>query len=365
MLNLKSINKYIIKEYLKSFLIVVAVMLSIIILINLLDEFNFFKAKKDLKFITFLLFVALKIPNSLINLMPFIILFGGIVFFLKIYNYNEVISLRVMGYSNIQIILIPALTSFIIGFFLLFFFVPFSSSFLKYYEELKVQYNDAKNLIFINQNGIWIIDKNDKEKNIIRIEKIDRDFLKIENITIYNYNNNNDFIKRIDAEDGQINKKKWELNKVNIISANKKNKENYLKNIIYDSNTDINEIKNIYKNTETSSLFNINKEMLILEDKGYSSIDLRIRYQKLISLPIYLLAMSILSGLMTINLGKTSSYLRYGVYGVVISIIIYFLNDLSITIGKSGIISVDFSVWIPIFLIILINLIGITQVNAK
>ena len=365
MLNFNSINKYIIKEFIKSLLTVVIVMLSIIILINLLDEFNFFKAKKDLKFITFLLFVALKIPNSLINLMPFIILFGGIVFFLKIYNYNEVVSLRVMGYSNIQIILIPALTSFIIGFFLIFFFVPFSSSFLKYYEELKGQYNDAKNLIFINQNGIWIIDKNDKEKNIIRIEKIDRDFLKIENITIYNYNNNNDFIKRIDAENGQINKKKWELNKINIISANKKNKENYLKNIIYDSNTDINEIKNIYKNTETSSLFNINKEMLILEDKGYSSIDLRIRYQKLISLPIYLLAMSILSGLMTINLGKTSSYLRYGVYGVVISIIIYFLNDLSITIGKSGIISVDFSVWIPIFLIILINLIGITQVNAK
>ena len=75
--------------------------------------------------------------------------------------------------------------------------------------------------------------------------------------------------------------------------------------------------------------------------------------------------MSILSGLMIVNLGKTSSYLRYGIYGVAISIIIYFLNDLSITIAKSGIISVDFSVWIPIFLIILINLVGITQVNAK
>jgi lipopolysaccharide export LptBFGC system permease protein LptF len=105
--------------------------------------------------------------------------------------------------------------------------------------------------------------------------------------------------------------------------------------------------------------------MLILEDKGYSTIDLRIRYQKLISFPIYLLAMSILSGLMIINLGKTSNYLKYGTYGVIISIIIYFLNDLSITIAKSGIISVDFSVWIPIFLIILINLVGIIQVNAK
>ena len=366
MLNLKSINKYIIQEFIKSLLIVVVVMLSIVILINLLDEFNFFKAKKDLKFITFLLLVALKIPNSLINLSPFIVLFGGIVFFLKIYNFNEVISLRVMGYSNIQIILIPALTSFVIGYFLIFFFVPFSSSFLKYYEEIKSEYNETKNLIFINQTGIWILDKNDKDKNIIRIEKIDKDFSKIEKITIYNYNNNNDFIKRIDAEKGSINKKKWELEKINIITSNnKKNRENYLGNFTYETNIDINEIKNIYKNTDTTSLFDLNKEILLLEDKGYSSLDLRIRYQKLMSFPIYLLAMSILSGLMIINLGKTSNYLRYGVYGVIISVIIYFLNDLSVTIAKSGIISVDFSVWIPIFLIILVNLIGITQVNAK
>jgi lipopolysaccharide export system permease protein len=244
MLNLKSINQYLIKEYIKSLLTVVIIMLYIIFLINLLDEFNFFKAKKDLKFLTFLLLIVLKMPNSLINMLPFIVLFGGIVFFLKIYNYNEVISLRVMGYSNIQIILIPALTSFVIGYFLIFFFVPFSSSFLKYYEEIKSEYYETKNLIFINQTGIWILDKNDKEKNIIRIEKIDKDFSKIEKITIYNYNSNNDFIKRIDAEQGVINKKKWELDKISIITSNKKNKENYLKNLSYESNIDISEFKN-------------------------------------------------------------------------------------------------------------------------
>ena len=41
-------------------------------------------------------------------------------------------------------------------------------SFLKYYEEIKSEYNETKNLIFINQTGIWILDKNDKEKNIIK-----------------------------------------------------------------------------------------------------------------------------------------------------------------------------------------------------
>ena len=363
---LKSINRYIINEYIKSLFVVIAVMLSIILLINLLDEFNFFKSKKDLKFIFFLIFTVLKIPNVLINLFPFIVLFAGIVFYLKIYNHNEVISLRVMGYSNIQIILIPALTSFVIGYIIVFLIVPFSSSMLRYYEDLRSEYNETKNLVFVNETGIWILDKNEKEKNIIRIEKINKDFSVVSQITIYNYDASNNFIRRIDATEGTIKDKNWLLNKVNIISINKKNnKDNYLNNYNYTSNVNISELKNIYKNTETTSLLDINKEMLILEDKGYSTVDLRIRYQKLISFPIYLLSMSILSGLMIINLGKTSNYLKYGSYGVIISIIIYFLNDLSITIAKSGIISVDFSVWIPIFLIILINLVGITQVNAK
>ena len=363
---LKSINRYIINEYIKSLFVVIAVMLSIVLLINLLDEFNFFKSKKDLKFIFFIIFTILKIPNVLINLFPFIVLFGGIVFYLKIYNHNEVISLRVMGYSNIQIILIPALTSFVIGYIIVFLIVPFSSSMLRYYEDLRSEYNETKNLVFVNETGIWILDKNEKEKNIIRIEKISKDFSAVSQITIYNYDSSNNFIKRIDATEGFIKDKNWQLNKVHIISSNKKNnKENYLNNYNYISNVNINELKNVYKNTDTTSLLDINKEMSILEDKGYSTIDLRIRYQKLISFPIYLLAMSILSGLMIINLGKTSNYLKYGSYGVIISIIIYFLNDLSITIAKSGIISVDFSVWIPIFLIILINLVGITQVNAK
>jgi lipopolysaccharide export system permease protein len=363
---LKSINRYIINEYIKSLFVVIAVMLSIILLINLLDEFNFFKSKKDLKFIFFIIFTILKIPNLLINLFPFIVLFGGIVFYLKIYNHNEVISLRVMGYSNIQIILIPALTSFIIGYIIVFLIVPFSSSMLRYYESLRSEYNETKNLVFVNETGIWILDKNEKEKNIIRIEKISKDFSVVNQITIYNYDTSNNFIKRIDATEGFIKDKNWQLNKVYIISTNKKNNnENYLNNYNYTSNVNISELKNVYKNTDTTSLLDINKEMMILEDKGYSTIDLRIRYQKLISFPIYLLAMSILSGLMIINLGKTSNYLKYGSYGVIISVIIYFLNDLSITIAKSGIISVDFSVWIPIFLIILINLVGITQVNAK
>jgi lipopolysaccharide export LptBFGC system permease protein LptF len=167
-----------------------------------------------------------------------------------------------MGYSNIQIILIPALTSFVIGYIIVFLIVPFSSSMLKYYEDLRSEYNETKNLVFVNETGIWILDKNEKEKNIIRIEKINKDFSTVSQITIYNYDASNNFIKRIDAAEGSIKDKNWLLNNVKIISSNKKNnKVNNLNNYNYMSNVNINELKNIYKNAETTSLLEINKDL--------------------------------------------------------------------------------------------------------
>ena len=64
----KSINQYIIKEFLKNLLTVTTVMFFLVLFITFLDEFAFFKAKQDLKFIYFLLFTFLKIPNALLNL---------------------------------------------------------------------------------------------------------------------------------------------------------------------------------------------------------------------------------------------------------------------------------------------------------
>lgn len=75
-----------------------------------------------------------------------------------------------MGYSNIQILLIPALTCFFIGYLIILLFVPFSSSLLKYSEELKSNYYENKNIVFINETGVWIIDKTEKKKILLELK---------------------------------------------------------------------------------------------------------------------------------------------------------------------------------------------------
>jgi lipopolysaccharide export LptBFGC system permease protein LptF len=66
MQSINLINRYIVKEYLKSLWLVFCLMLAVILLINLLDEFSFFKSKKDLKFTIFIVLTLLKTPNAII-----------------------------------------------------------------------------------------------------------------------------------------------------------------------------------------------------------------------------------------------------------------------------------------------------------
>jgi len=102
-----------------------------------------------------------------------------------------------------------------------------------------------------------------------------------------------------------------------------------------------------------------------IQNLGYSTDYLKVEYQKIMSLPLYLFAMIILSGLMIVNLSTNMGYLFYVFIGVVISVFLYFLSDLSITMGKTEKINLELSVWFPIFFIMVVNFIGLIQVNAK
>lgn len=360
------IDKYIISQFFLSFLKVITIFTFLVFFINLGDEFNFFKKETELKFIDYILLALLKVPSILLNIFPFIALFSGIFFFLKMFNNNEIIPLRSFGFSNLNILLIPGITSFFFGYFIIFFFQPFSSVSLKNYENLKKNFIQNKNLIFFNQTGTWLVDEFKNFKLIIRIEKFDKDLKNIENITIHKYDNLNNFIERIDSQTGVFEKSFITLFNAKLYKATN-NKMIIKDNSITKIETNINpeDLKSSFKNPDSVSLYNLKNEIIFLNKLGYNPIDLSIKYKKIFTLPIFMFAMVFLSGLMILNLKKTANYILFCILGVFISLFFYFLSDFSNTLSKSGVIPLDLSVWIPIIIIILIDIIGLIQVNAK
>ena len=104
-----------------------------------------------------LFLTILFIPSILIQLLPFIIFVTSMKFVMDIRNNKDLLNIKVFGFSNFKIFFILAITSFLIGWVILFFINPITSSMSQYYDKTKSGYSkDIDHLVSFNKNGLWI-----------------------------------------------------------------------------------------------------------------------------------------------------------------------------------------------------------------
>ena len=117
----KILIKYLLKEFTISLVIFTIIFSSLIILITFVEELVFFKEKEiDNFFFKVFTLTIIKSPTLILNFMPFIFLFSGILFFVKFIKNNEVVPMRLSGFSNEFIAIVPASFAFILGLIMIF-----------------------------------------------------------------------------------------------------------------------------------------------------------------------------------------------------------------------------------------------------
>ena len=208
------INKYLSKEFIKIVTNTSVIFFCLGFIMTLFEEINFFK-DLDVNFNMPIILSLLFSPSLLHNFFPFIILISGLWFFLKIKKNDELTAINVSGMSNISVIIIPGLLSVFLGIIFVTAFNPITSTLVKKYETIKGAYElDTEYLASITENGLWIKEKNLQKNNIIKAS-----YFKGENlfdVSIYEFDKNNDFTRRIEAQSANISNLKWLLKNVKI-----------------------------------------------------------------------------------------------------------------------------------------------------
>ena len=211
-----TINKYLAKELIKIIFNISLVFFCLGIIMNLFEEINFFK-DIDVGIYLPITLSLLYVPSLFYNMFPFIIFLSGIWFFLKIKKTDEVTAINIFGMSNFSIILIPSILSIILGIFFITSINPITSLLVKKYETIKGGYERDKDyLAAITENGIWIKEKKLEINNIIRAASLKNEDLI--NVSIYEFDKNNNFVRRIEAKSANISSTKWSLKYVSIVS---------------------------------------------------------------------------------------------------------------------------------------------------
>ena len=133
----------------------------------------------------------------------------------KIRNNKELLTLKIFGYSNIKIFFILALSSFLLGWMILFFFNPITSSLVKYYEKTKSNYaRDIDHLVSFNKNGLWIKERFNGGERIVTAKNLNG--FNIYDIEIFELNKTFNLQRKIFSKSADIKNTTWVLHDVKI-----------------------------------------------------------------------------------------------------------------------------------------------------
>ena len=183
----KIITKYLLINFFKSIFLWISIFYCFGIILTLFEELEFFK-NLDVSFITPLVLTSIYVPSEIIKLLPFIIFIASMWYMVRIRNSKDLLTMKVFGYSNLKIFSILATTSFIIGWIILVFINPLTSSMSRYYEKTKSNYaRDIDHLVTFNKNGLWIKENIVDGTRIITANRIEGHHLV--DVTIFQLNN--------------------------------------------------------------------------------------------------------------------------------------------------------------------------------
>ena len=353
-------KRYIFKKYFSSFFKVSLVFISIILIMNFIEEINFFKNQDDVFFLPFFL-TLLNLPNVFFEISPFIFLISTIYLFIELIDKNEINVFKLYGVTNLKLIQILSTITFFFGIIILSIFYNLSANLKFAYLEIKNQHSkDDKYLAVITSNGLWIRDNIQNQINFINADKIEDKHLT--NITISEFDNNFNLKKILSAERANIEKKIWVLNNV-IINYN--NNIEKVENITYETNFDLKRILSIFDNLSSLNLLELEtlkKEYQLL---GYGTNVIDAYKHRLYSYPFYITLMIIIGSILMLNIKHNKSKITNIILGILISVIIYYLNFFFNTVVETQDVPYIISIWGTQIILAIIVLINLIKLNEK
>ena len=357
---MKTYIKFLCNIFLISFFYVLLVMFSLVFILNILSELEFFK---DIDVgINFTLFLSLlNSPSMIFEMFPFIFLLATQFFFIKLFNNNELEVFKYSGLKNSNILWIISLLSFLMSVTIIAIFYNFSANFKNFYLEKKSQYtSDGKYLAVITKNGLWIKDEIDKKIYIINSSEIKDNFL-IDNF-ITEFNEDYEVIRNLQSKKIDIKEKLWVIYNPKVYNGN----DYEIKEVMeIKTNFDYKRIKTLYSNLSSLSIF----QLIELKDNykklNYSLTEVNLQILKILVYPLYLVLITILSALIMFKIKRMDTTTLKIALGLFISVIIYYINNFFLVMGSTERIPLILAIFIPLIILGLVNSFMVYRINEK
>ncbi len=313
-------------------------------------------ATKEMATLNIVVKMALfKLPLMCQEILPFAILFAGMLVFYRLTRHHELVVARAAGVSVWQFLFPALLIAFLIGCFTVAIFNPFASVTTSRFEHLESRYLRGKSsLLSLSSSGLWLRQKEENTQYVIHALRILPDNLQLQDVIVFLFDGEDQFTARVDASSAVLKDGAWHLAEAWLTAPDKPPR--FTKTHVIKTDLTIDKIQDSFAPPETMSFWDLPDFIEVLESTGFSALKHRLHWHSLLAVPFLLCAMVLIAATFSLRLTRYGGTLLVITGGVIAGFLLYFLSDLVYALGLSASLPVVLSAWSPVVISTLLGL---------
>jgi lipopolysaccharide export system permease protein len=347
-LRLGQIERYVLMQQARSLGIALGVIAALIMLIDFVEISRGVGSDVDLSGARIFGLMLLKSPQVIIQLLPFVFLFGTLAAFVGLNRRSELIAMRAAGVSAWRFVLPAAGAALLFGLVTVTALGPLAASADGLFQRERTRLSGSAAGVEAPPT-VWIREGDDTRQMVIRAERQDRSNARLLDVTFFIYTNDAEgmrtFSERIDADSASLSNGSWRL--VNAVGAEIGQRAVRYATLDLPSSLADEEAFERFARPQATSFWSLPAQIDRIEAAGFSSTAYRLRLQQLLATPLMFAAMSILAAAFSLRLMRLGDLARMSVAAVVLGFAFFFVNQAASAFGSAEVIPPWLAAWLP------------------
>ncbi len=350
-----TLSWYLVRHYSLNFLFLLMGLLSIVYLFDTVELLRRAAKVENVSLVLILEMALLKLPEVGQLIFPFAILFSAILTFWQLARHHELTILRSSGLSVWQFVAPIVVVALFIGILNVTLINPLGALLVGKYETMESEYLDKKNsLVTLSEQGLWLRQEHEGGTAILHSAHIKMPEWILDNVMVFFFSDNNDFLRRIDAGSATLESGQWNFDTA--VVNKPKNPPEKADFLTMATTLTAGELEDSFSTPQTISFWKLPSFIKILEETGFDSTSLKIHFQTLLSQPLLFMAMILLAASVSLRPPRLRGGSVLIISGVVIGFIVFFSSSFLQALGASQQIPIMFAAWFPAIISFLLGI---------
>lgn len=293
-----------------------------------------------------LLMTALRVPMILQQTIPTLSLFIGMTVLIALNRRYELVVTRAAGISVWQFTAPFALGAFLLGVFTLLVINPVGAWGQRESISMETTWRQASNRAKATNFVPWIRQISGNDDSIIGAKSYRNEGTELIDVAVFHFDKDGRIILRQDAKTANLEDGYWKLNDVTEnrpgeISVRRPEAQ-------VRTNLKPEYIQESLAQPETVAFLDLSRKIEISKSFGISTKALETQFHSLLSLPILLVAMTMIAATVSLKFSRFAQSRSMILGGIVSGFVLYVVTVLVKAFGSSGAIAPMVAVWIPV-----------------